>query len=176
MHPGKIWWRSGLISIKFQCRKVRYTFAISEPLAEGTIRNRWLRHPDRLLRIENFTLLVVELPIEQKYGARVASATKPRALRLMHINLMAGNPRRINTSPRVHGSPSPMGIESFDAAAVKRQFPGLVDPQLHYLDSAATAQMPEAVLHALRRFEIGAPTNVRRGNASTSTGGDRCLS
>jgi hypothetical protein len=53
-----------------------------------------------------------------------------------------------------------MGIESFDAAAVKRQFPGLADPQLHYLDSAATAQMPEAVLYALRRFEIEARANV----------------
>jgi selenocysteine lyase/cysteine desulfurase len=43
-----------------------------------------------------------------------------------------------------------MGIASFDAAAVKRQFPGLVDPKLHYLDSAATVQMPDAVLHVLR--------------------------
>ena len=119
---------------------------------------------------------MVELPIEQKYGARVASATKPRALRLMHINLMAReSPQDKYFSTRSWESVS-MGIESFDAAAVKRQFPGLVDPQLHYLDSTATAQMPEAVLHALRRFEIGAPTNVRRGNASTSTGGDRCLS
>ena len=56
-----------------------------------------------------------------------------------------------------------MGIASFDAAAVKRQFPGLADPQLHYLDSAATAQMPEAVLHALRRFEIEARANVHEG-------------
>lgn len=39
---------------------------------------------------------------------------------------------------RVH-----MGTDSsklmFDAAALKREFPGLADPQLHYLDSAATA-------------------------------------
>lgn len=36
-----------------------------------------------------------------------------------------------------------MGTDSsklmFDAAALKREFPGLADPQLHYLDSAATA-------------------------------------
>jgi cysteine desulfurase/selenocysteine lyase len=52
---------------------------------------------------------------------------------------------------------------SFDAAAVKRQFPGLADPQLHYLDSAVTAQMPEAVLEALRRFEVEARANVHEG-------------
>ena len=57
----------------------------------------------------------------------------------------------------------PMGTASFDAAAVKRQFPGLADPQLHYLDSAATAQMPEAVLAVLRRFEIEARANVHEG-------------
>jgi hypothetical protein len=33
---------------------------------------------------------------------------------------------------------------AFDAAALKRHFPGLADPQLHYLDNAATAQMPES--------------------------------
>jgi cysteine desulfurase/selenocysteine lyase len=51
----------------------------------------------------------------------------------------------------------------FDAAALKREFPGLADPGLHYLDNAATAQMPEAVLHALRRFEIEARANVHEG-------------
>jgi cysteine desulfurase / selenocysteine lyase len=55
------------------------------------------------------------------------------------------------------------GSASFDAAAVKRQFPGLADRQLHYLDSAATAQMPEAVLDALRRFEVEARANVHEG-------------
>jgi cysteine desulfurase/selenocysteine lyase len=48
----------------------------------------------------------------------------------------------------------------FDAAALKREFPGLADPCLHYLDNAATAQMPETVLSALRRFEIEARANV----------------
>jgi cysteine desulfurase / selenocysteine lyase len=55
------------------------------------------------------------------------------------------------------------GSASFDAAAVKREFPGLADPQLHYLDSAATAQMPEAVLDAWRRFEVEARANVHEG-------------
>lgn len=52
---------------------------------------------------------------------------------------------------------------SFDAAALKREFPGLADPRLHYLDSAATAQMPEVVLDALRRFEVEARANVHEG-------------
>ena len=51
----------------------------------------------------------------------------------------------------------------FDAAAFKREFPGLAAPGLHYLDSAATAQMPEVVLDALRRFEIEARANVHEG-------------
>ena len=53
---------------------------------------------------------------------------------------------------------------AFDAAALKRKFPGLADPRLHYLDSAATAQMPELVLKALRRFEVEARANVHEGN------------
>jgi len=48
----------------------------------------------------------------------------------------------------------------FDADALKLQFPGLADPSLHYLDNAATAQMPETVLTALRQFEIEARANV----------------
>jgi cysteine desulfurase/selenocysteine lyase len=56
-----------------------------------------------------------------------------------------------------------MGSGSFDVVAVNRQFPGLADPQLHYLDSAATAQMPEAVLNALQRFEVEARANVHEG-------------
>ena len=50
-----------------------------------------------------------------------------------------------------------------DASALKLHFPGLADPQLHYLDNAATAQMPEVVLGALRRFEIEARVNVHEG-------------
>ena len=52
---------------------------------------------------------------------------------------------------------------AFDAGALKREFPGLADPRLHYLDNAATAQMPEIVLTALRRFEVEARANVHEG-------------
>ncbi len=52
----------------------------------------------------------------------------------------------------------------FDATALKREFPGLIDPRLHYLDSAATAQMPEAVFDALWRFEVEARANVHEHN------------
>lgn len=53
--------------------------------------------------------------------------------------------------------------QGFDAAAIKREFPGLADSRLHYLDNAATAQMPEVVLGALRRFEVEARANVHEG-------------
>jgi len=46
---------------------------------------------------------------------------------------------------------------AFDAAALKREFPGLADPGLDYLDSAATAQVAE---NALRRFEVEIRANV----------------
>ena len=52
---------------------------------------------------------------------------------------------------------------TFDAGVLKREFPGLTAPGLHYLDNAATAQMPEAVFDALRRFEIEARANVHEG-------------
>jgi selenocysteine lyase/cysteine desulfurase len=42
----------------------------------------------------------------------------------------------------------------FDAAALKREFPGLANPQLHYLNNAATAQVPDVVLNARRRFKV----------------------
>ncbi|SMF48556.1 cysteine desulfurase / selenocysteine lyase [Tistlia consotensis] len=48
----------------------------------------------------------------------------------------------------------------FDPRVARRQFPGLAEPGLHYLDNAATAQVPEAVLDALRRFEVEARGNV----------------
>jgi cysteine desulfurase/selenocysteine lyase len=53
--------------------------------------------------------------------------------------------------------------QSFDAAGLKGEFPGLADPRLHYLDNAATAQMPEVVLDALRSFEVTARANVHEG-------------
>lgn len=66
-----------------------------------------------------------------------------------------------------------MTYPPFDPAALKCEFPGLADPDLHYLDNAATAQMPEVVLQALRRFEIEARANVhesahRRARAATA--------
>ncbi len=66
---------------------------------------------------------------------------------------------------------------AFDPSALKRQFPGLAEPDLHYLDNAATAQMPEVVLSALRRFEIEARANVhegahRRARAATAALGE----
>lgn len=51
----------------------------------------------------------------------------------------------------------------FDAAAIKHQFPSLADSRLHYLDNAATGQMPEVVLGAMRRFELEARANVHEG-------------
>jgi cysteine desulfurase/selenocysteine lyase len=51
----------------------------------------------------------------------------------------------------------------FDAAALKRDFPSLATASLHYLDNAATAQMPSVVLEALRRFELEARANVHEG-------------
>jgi len=53
--------------------------------------------------------------------------------------------------------------QPFDAAAIRREFPSLADPRLHYLDNAATAQMPEVVLGAMRRFELEARANVHEG-------------
>ena len=50
-----------------------------------------------------------------------------------------------------------------DAAELKACFPGLADPALHYLDNAATTQMPEPVLAALDRFERGGRANVAGG-------------
>jgi selenocysteine lyase/cysteine desulfurase len=49
---------------------------------------------------------------------------------------------------------------SFDPIALGGKLPGPSDPRLHYLDSAAAAQMPEFVLSALRRFEAEARANV----------------
>ena len=53
--------------------------------------------------------------------------------------------------------------KEFDAALIKREFPGLNNPGLHYLDSAATAQMPQPVFVALHHFEIEARANVHEG-------------
>ncbi len=53
---------------------------------------------------------------------------------------------------------------SFDARALRRQFPLLAaDERLHYLDNAATAQVPQAVLDALLEHETHRRANVQRG-------------
>ncbi len=56
-----------------------------------------------------------------------------------------------------------MAQGQFDPAVLKREFPGLAIPGLHYLDSAATAQMPQAVIDALIRFEVEARANIHEG-------------
>ena len=50
-----------------------------------------------------------------------------------------------------------------DPAAIRQQFPLLARAGLHYLDSAATAQMPETVLDALHRFGTDFRANVYGG-------------
>ena len=50
-----------------------------------------------------------------------------------------------------------------DPAAIRRQFPVLARKGLHYLDSAATAQMPEAVIAALHHFGTTLRANVYGG-------------
>jgi cysteine desulfurase/selenocysteine lyase len=56
---------------------------------------------------------------------------------------------------------------TFDLASVRAQFPILSrrigDAPLHYLDNAATAQVPDFVLDAVRRFETTSRANVLRG-------------
>jgi len=55
---------------------------------------------------------------------------------------------------------------SFDAAAVRAEFPLLAAaadaPPLHYLDNAATAQVPRAVLDAVHAHESRSRSNVMR--------------
>jgi len=58
--------------------------------------------------------------------------------------------------------PSPGPLLS-DPQAIRRQFPVLAREGLHYLDSAATAQMPEAVIAAVQRFGTTLRANVYGG-------------
>lgn len=48
----------------------------------------------------------------------------------------------------------------FNLSCLKREFPGLDDPALHYLDNAATTQAPKAVIDANAEFELTARANV----------------
>lgn len=59
--------------------------------------------------------------------------------------------------------PRPPIARLSDAAAIRRQFPLLAREGLHYLDSAATAQMPETVIGALQRFGTSLRANVYGG-------------
>lgn len=55
---------------------------------------------------------------------------------------------------------------TFDPLRIKAQFPLLMNPpggRLHYLDSAATMQTPQAVLDAVVAHETTARANVKRG-------------
>ena len=54
-------------------------------------------------------------------------------------------------------------MTGFDAAAVRREFPILARAPLHYLDNAATAQTPRAVLDAVVEHETSHRANVLRG-------------
>ncbi len=51
---------------------------------------------------------------------------------------------------------------SFDAAATRAEFPLLARSGLHYLDSGATSQLPQAVLDAVVSFETTSRANVLR--------------
>lgn len=55
----------------------------------------------------------------------------------------------------------------FDPAAIRAEFPILAPgprgQRIHYLDNAASAQMPQAVLDAVVRFETTQRANVHRG-------------
>ena len=60
-------------------------------------------------------------------------------------------------------SPEPASQLLSDPWAIRRQFPLLAGAELHYLDSAATAQMPESVVDALHRFGTTLRANVYGG-------------
>jgi cysteine desulfurase/selenocysteine lyase len=53
--------------------------------------------------------------------------------------------------------------DAFDAGALRAQVPILADPSLHYLDNAATAQVPRPVLDAVHGYETTSRANVLRG-------------
>lgn len=69
----------------------------------------------------------------------------------------------VNSNPQLH-THSP-AVEPHDAELMRRsQFPLLASrPELHYLDSAATAQKPEAVLAAMRDYYVTSNANPHRG-------------
>jgi cysteine desulfurase/selenocysteine lyase len=70
----------------------------------------------------------------------------------------------MSASPRIAGSASP---PAFDVERVRGDFPILTETvhgkPLVYLDSAASAQKPTAVLDAVRRFDAESYSNIHRG-------------
>src|SRR3989338_2764196 len=52
---------------------------------------------------------------------------------------------------------------TLDTAKIRQQFPILASGKIIYLDSAATAQKPEAVLRAMDRYYREENANVHRG-------------
>ncbi|MEQ9327141.1 MAG: aminotransferase class V-fold PLP-dependent enzyme, partial [Rhodospirillales bacterium] len=51
---------------------------------------------------------------------------------------------------------------SFDAAAIRREFPVFDNGPLHYLDHASSSQVPAAVIEALAAHDRTARANVHR--------------
>jgi cysteine desulfurase/selenocysteine lyase len=60
-------------------------------------------------------------------------------------------------------SPATCLSKPLDVASIRQQFPIFANGDLHYLDSAATAQVPEAVSAAMRSFDLGMRANVYGG-------------
>jgi len=60
-------------------------------------------------------------------------------------------------------SPVPRSGDLADPAAIRAQFPVLARETFHYLDSAATAQMPQTVIDELHRFGTTMRANVYGG-------------
>lgn len=77
-----------------------------------------------------------------------------------------------NTSGTASVSPDASGTADFDIDTIRADFPALSQTvhghRLIYLDNAATAQMPKAVLEAVREFE-SCRGNVHRGIHSLSS-------
>jgi len=64
------------------------------------------------------------------------------------------------------GAASTAPPHRFDPLAVRAQFPIFREPRekpLHYLDSAATSQKPDAVLDAMQRYYATCNANIHRG-------------
>src|SRR5690606_35019887 len=50
-----------------------------------------------------------------------------------------------------------------DTAAIRADFPVFEDPDLHFLDSAASSQKPRQVIDAMAEFTAHGYANVNRG-------------